>query len=159
MKIWRLDNIIPLLACLVLSDSLRPYGWQHARLPCPSPFPRACSNSCPLNQWCHPTVLFSDIPFSSCFQCFPAQGIFQWVCSLHQVAEVLELQFQHQSFQWIFRIDFLYDWLVWSPCSLMDSQKSFPTPQFESICSSVLSFLYSPTLTSMHDHWENHSLD
>ena len=76
------------------------------------------------------------------------QGLFQWVSSLHQVAKVLELQLQHQSFQWIFRVDFLYDWLVWSPCSPRDSQESSPAPQFECINSSVLSLLYGPTLTS-----------
>ena len=56
------------------------------------------------------------------------QGLFQWVDSSHQVAKVLELQLQHQSFQWIFRVDFLEDWLVWSPCSPRDSQESSPTP-------------------------------
>ena len=55
------------------------------------------------------------------------QGLFQWVSSSHEVAKVLELQFQHQSFQWIFRVDFLFSWLVWSPCCSTDSQKSFPT--------------------------------
>ena len=55
----------------------------------------------------------------------------QWVGSLHQVAKVLEFQLQHQSFQWIFRVDFLYDWLVWSPCCPRDSQESSATPQFE----------------------------
>ena len=84
------------------------------------------------------------------------QGLFKWVSSLHQVAKVLELQLQHQSFQWIFRTDFLQDGLVGSPCSPRDSQESSPTPQFKSINSSVLSFLYSPTLTSTHDHWKNH---
>ena len=62
------------------------------------------------------------------------QGLFQWASSLHQVAKVLELQLQ--SFQWIFRTDFLEDWLVWSPCSPSDSQESSPTPQLKSIYSS-----------------------
>ena len=61
------------------------------------------------------------------------QGLFQWVSSLHQVAEILELQLQHQSFQWIFSVYILLDWLVWSPCSPRDSQESSPTPQFKSI--------------------------
>ena len=64
------------------------------------------------------------------------QGLFQWVSSSHQVVKVLELQLQHQSFQWIFRTDFLYNWLIWSPCSPRDSQESSPTPQFKSISSS-----------------------
>ena len=87
------------------------------------------------------------------------QGLFQWVSSLHQVAKVLEFQLQHQSFQWIPRTDLLQDGLAGYPCSPRDSQESFPTPQFKSINSSALSFLYSPTLTSTHDHWKNHSLD
>ena len=61
--------------------------------------------------------------------------------------------------QWIFMTDFLYDWLVWSPCSPRDSQESSPTPQFKNINSSALSFLYSPPLTSIHDYLKNHSCD
>ena len=60
----------------VVSASLRPHGLQHARLPCPSPTPGACSNSCLLSQWCHPTISSSVIPFSSCLQSFPASGSF-----------------------------------------------------------------------------------
>ena len=60
----------------VVSDSLRPRGPQHARLPCPSPAPRTYSNSCPLRDWCHPTISSSVIPFSSCLQSFPAPGSF-----------------------------------------------------------------------------------
>ena len=74
------------------------------------------------------------------------QGLFKWVGSSHQVAKGLELQLQHQSFKWILRVDFLYDWLVWSPCCPKDSQESSPTPQFESISSSVLSLPYGLTL-------------
>ena len=65
---------------------------------------------------------------------------------------------QHQSFQWTPKPD-LYDGLVWPPCSPRDSQESSPTPQFKSINSSAVSFLHSPTLISIHDHWKNHSLD
>ena len=87
------------------------------------------------------------------------QSLFKWVSSLHQVAKILEFQLQHQSFQWTPRTDFLQNGLVWSPCSPRDSQESSPTPQFKSINSSVLRFLYSPTLTSRYDYWKNHSLD
>ena len=87
------------------------------------------------------------------------QGLFQWVNSLHEVAKVLEFQLQHQSLQWTPRTYLLQDGLVGSPCSPRDSQVSSPTPQFTSINFSVLSFLHSPTLTSIHDHWKNHSLD
>ena len=87
------------------------------------------------------------------------QGLFQWVNSSHEVAKILEFQLQHQSFQWTPRTDLLYDGLDGSPCSLRDSQESSPTPQFKSINSSALSFLHSPTLTSIRDHWKNHSLE
>ena len=98
-------------------------------------------------------------PSPSAFTLSQNQGLFQWVSSSHQVAKVLKFQLQHQSFQWIFRTDFLEDWLVGSPCSLRDSQESSPTPQFKSINSSVLSILYSPTLTSIHDYWKNRSFN
>ena len=87
------------------------------------------------------------------------QGLFKWVSSSHQVAKVLEFQLQHQSFQWTPRTNLLYNGLVGSPCSPRDSQESSPTPQFKRINSSALSFLHSPTLTSLHDYWKNHSLD
>ena len=64
------------LSCSVMSNSLWSHGLQHDRLPCPSPTPGACSNSCPLSQWCHPTISSSVVPFSSCLQSFPASGYF-----------------------------------------------------------------------------------
>ena len=95
----------------MVSDSLWPYGLQHARLPCPSPTPGVCSNSCPLSWWCHPTISISVAPFSPALNLSQHQALFQWVGSSHQVAKVLELQVQHQSFQWIFRwISFRVDW-------------------------------------------------
>ena len=69
------------------------------------------------------------------------------------MATVLDFQLQHQSFQWIFQVVFILDWLVWSPL------KFSPAPQFKSISSSVLSLLSGLTLTSMHDYWKNHSFD
>ena len=78
-------------------------------------------------------------PSPPAFGLAPNQELFKRVSS-HQVAKVMEFQLQHQSFQWIFRIDFLQNWLVGSPCSPRDSQESSPTPQFKSINSSVLLF-------------------
>ena len=125
-KIWKW---VESESCSVVSYSLRLHGLQHAGLPCSSPTPRACSNSCPLTWWCHPTISSSAAPFSFCCQSFQHQGFFQWVSSSHYVAKVLEFQLQHQSFQWIFRTDFLEDWLIWSVCSPWDSQESSPAPQ------------------------------
>ena len=86
-------------SCSVMSNSLRPHGLQYARLPCPSPTLGVYSNSCPLSQCCHPTILSSVVPFSH-LQSFPASGS-------SQVAKLLEFQLQHQSLQWIVRADLL----------------------------------------------------
>ena len=80
------------------------------------------------------------------------QDLFQWVGSSHQLTKGLELQLQHQSFQWIFRVDFLQDWLVWSPCSSRDSKESSPALQLKSIKSLAFSLFYTPTLTSVHNY-------
>ena len=87
--------------------TLQSQGQQHARPPCPSSIPGVCSNSCPLGQWCYPTISSSVFPFSSHLQSFPASGSFKRVSSLPQVPKILEFQLQHQSFKWIFRTDFL----------------------------------------------------
>ena len=138
-----------------MCDSLQPGGLQPARLPSPSLSPRACSNSCPLSRWCHPTISSSVVPFSSCPQSFPASGSFPVSCLFtsgdHSTgASVLPMNIQ----EW-----FPLDWLVWSPCSWRDSQESSPTPQFKSINSLVLGLLYGPTLISICDFWKNHSFD
>ena len=95
----------------------------------------------------------------SAFNFAQHKGLCQWVSSSHQMTNVLGFQLQHQSFPWIFRTDFLSDWLGWSPCSPRDSQESSPTSQFKSINSWALSLLYGPTLTSIHDYWKNHCFD
>ena len=90
----------------VVPNSLWPHVLKHTKLPCPSPTLEAYTNSYPSSRWFHPTISSSVVPFSSCLPSFPASGSFQWVSSSHQVAEVLELQLQHQSFQWTLRTDF-----------------------------------------------------
>ena len=105
-----------------MSDSLWPHGLQHTRLPCPSPAPGPYSNSCPLSR----DAIKPSHPLSSpsppAFNLSRHQGLFKWVSSLDQVAKVLEFQFQHQSFQWIFRTDILWGGLVGALCSSRDSQ-------------------------------------
>ena len=142
----------------VVSDSLWPHELQHARPPCPSPTPRAYPNSCPLSRWCHPTISSSVIPFSSSPQSFPASESFQMIqlfssdgqsIGVSPSTSVTPMNTQDWS---------PLGWTGWS-CSARDSQESSPTPQFKSINSSALSFLHSPTLTSIHDHRKNHSLD
>ena len=122
-------------SCSVMSDSLRPHGLQHTRPPCPSPTPGVSSNSCPLSWWCHPTISFSVVPFSSCPRSFPASGSFpmsQFFASGGQIigisASTLVLPMNTQ------------DWspLGWAPCSWIslqfkDPQKSFPRQIKESL--------------------------
>ena len=88
---------------------------------------------CPSSHWCHPTISSSVDPCAPAFNLSQDQGLFQWVGCSHQVAKIPELQLQHQSFQWVFRVDFLLDWLVWSPCCPRDSEESSPIPEFKSI--------------------------
>ena len=100
---------------------------------------------------CYHLLLMPPTPPS--IRVFPMSQLFAWG------GQVLEFQLQHHSFQRNSRADLLQNGLVGSPCSPRDSQESSPTPQFKNISSSALSFLHSPTLTSKHDHWKNHSLD
>ena len=141
-------------SCLTLCDSM------DCSMPSlPGDHQLASSNLCPLCQWCHPTISSSVIPLSSCLQSFPASGSFpvsQFFTSGSQSigvspsASVLPMNIQ----DW-----FPLGWTGWTSCSPRDSQESSPTPQFKSINSSVLSFLYSPALTSIHDYWKNRSFD
>ena len=123
--------------CLVahLCPILQPHGLQQARLPCPSPSPRDCSNSCPLSQWCHLAILSPAAPFSSYLKSFPASGSFRMRQFFASGSPSIGISAQHQSFQWIFRTDFLSDGLLGSPFSPRNSPESFPAPQFKGISS------------------------
>ena len=106
------------------------------------------------------SVMPPNHPISfSRLQSFPASGSFPMSQFFVPGGQSIKVQLQHQSFQWIFRVDFFCNWLIWSPWSPSDSQESSPTPQFKSTNSSVPSFLYRPTLASIHDHRKNHSFD
>ena len=139
-------------SCSVVSDSLQPHELQHARPPCPSPTPGVHPKPRPSSRWCHfilcPLFLLPPIP--------PSIRVFSNGSALHMRWS----KYWNFSFSIIPSkeqpglISFRMDWL-----DLLASQESSPTPQFKSINSSVLSFLHSPTLTSIHDHWKNHSLD
>ena len=142
-----------------MSDSLWPHGLQRARPPHPSPTPRVYSNSCPLSWWCHPTISSSVVPISSCLQSFPASRSFQMSqfftsggqsIGVSASASVLPMNIQ--------------DWFPlgltgWISLLSKGLSRVFSNTTVKSINSSALSFLYSPTLTSIHDHWKNHSFD
>ena len=135
----------------VMSDSLWPHGLQHTRLPCPSLTPRACWNSCPSSQWCNPTISSSVVPFSLLPSIFASIRVFS-------NESVLHIRWpKYWSFS--FNISPSNEYSDWFPLQLISGLISFPTPQFKSINSLALSFLYSPTLTSIHDYWKNHSFD
>ena len=142
-------------SCSVVSDSL----WLRGRQASLSPTPGVYSNSCPLSQWCHPTISSSVIPLSSCLKSFPASGSLPltWLFAsggqstgASASASVLPVNIQ--------------SWLPLGLTSLISLQSKglsriFSNTTVKSINSSVLSFLSSPTLTSIHDYWKNHSLD
>ena len=143
----------------IRSESLLPHGLQHARAPYPSLTPRAYANSCPSCRWCYPTISLSVIPFSSCLQSFPGSGSFQmsqFFASGGQsigdstLASVLPMNIQ----DW-----FPLGWTGWISLQSKGSQESSATPEFKTVNSLVLSFLYGPILTSVHDYWKNHSFD
>ena len=141
----------------VVSDSLWPHRLQHPRLPCPSLAPGVYSSSCPLSQWCHPTITSSVILLLPLI--FPSIRVFS-------SESAFRIRWpKYWSFSYSISLSNEYsglisfkDWLVWSPCCPRDSQESSPAPQLESIYFSVLSRLYGPALTFIHDYWKNYSL-
>ena len=154
-----MTSVLLLFSHSGVPKSFRSHGLQDARLHCSSRLTESAQTHV---HWVGDAIQPSH-PLSSpsplALNVSQHQGLFTWVGSSHQVTKVLELQLQHQSFQWIFRVDFLQDGLLWSPCCPSNSQESSPTPQSESISSSALSLLYGPVLTSIHDYWKNHSFD
>ena len=131
----------------------------HTRPPCPSPTPRVYPNSCPSSRWCHPAISSSVVPFFSCPQSFPASGsfpvsqLFTWGGQSIRVsasASVLPMNTQDWSPS---------EWTGWISLQSKGLSRVFSTPHFKSINSLALSFLHSPTLTSIHNYWKKHSFD
>ena len=145
----------------VVSNSLLPHELQHARPCCPSPPPGVYSNSCPSSRWCHPAISSSSHPH-------PLLLLPSIPHSIRVFSNESTLRIRWPKY-WSFSfsispsnehpglISFRLDWL--DLLAVQGTLKSSPTPQRKSINSSALSFLHSPTLKSIHDHWENHSLD
>ena len=147
-------------SCSVMSNSLWPHGLQHTRPPCPSPTPRVCSNSCPLSQWCHPTISSSVIPFSFHLQSFPASGSFQMSQlfasggqRIGASASVLPVNIQDWSSEWTGWIS-----LQSKGLSRVFSNTTVQKHQFFGSQTSLC-----PTLTawefSVHDYRKNPSFD
>ena len=146
-----------MFGCLVVSDSLWAHGLQHTRPPCPSP-PPSLPNSCPLSQWCHPAISSSVLPFST-FNLSQHQGL-----SSESVVRIRWPKYWSFSFsispsnEHPGLISFRMDWL--DLLAVQGTLKSLL--QHHSSKVSILqhsAFFYSPTLTSIHDYWKNHSFD
>ena len=151
-----------------MSDSLRPHGLQHTRLACPSPSPRVCSNSCPLSRWCHPTISSSVSLFSSCPQSFPESGSFTlgWLLvsggqTIGASASVLPMNIQG-CFPLVLTglISLLPKGLSGVFSSTYGHWEAHDHwEKFYGINSLVFCLLNGPALTTVHDQWEDHSLD
>ena len=155
---WKQEySLLLLFTRSVVSNSLWPHGLQHARLPCPLPSFRVCSNSCPVSQWCHPTIFSSVVPFSSCLQSFPASGSFpvSWLFTSggQSIGASVSASILPMSIQGWFPLG------LTGLISLLSRGLSrvFSSNTIPSINSLVLSLLYGPALTSIHEYCENHS--
>ena len=144
-------------SCSVVSDSLRCHGLLHTRLPCPSPTPGVCPNPCPSSRWCHPTISSSVIPFSSCLQSFPASGSFpmsQVFTSGGQSTGVSASVLPTHIQDW-----FPSGWTGWIPLLSKWLSRVFSNTTVQKHQFFSAQLFYSPTLTSIHDYWKNHSFD
>ena len=141
----------------VMANSLRPHESQYTRPLCPSPTPGIHSNLCPSSRWCHPAISSSVVPFSFRPQSllvsgsFPMSQLFTWGGqSIGVSASALPRNTQDWS---------PLQWTGWISLQSKGLSRVFSNTTVQSINSSALSFLHSPTLTSIHDHWKNDSLD
>ena len=149
-----------LFSCSVMFDSLQPHGLQHARLPCPSPSPGACSNSCLSGRWYHPTILSSVVPFSSCLHSFPTSASFL----ISQMWNIRWSEYWSFSFsitpsnEYSGFISFRIHWF-----DLLAVQRSLKNLlQHHSSKARIRqhsALFYGPMVTSIHDYWKNHSFN
>ena len=142
----------------VVSDSSRPHGLQHARPPCPSPTARVYPNSCPLSQWCHPTMSSSVIPFSR-LQSFLASGSFPMSQFFASGGQSIEISVSASVLPLNIQDWFPLGWTGWISLQSKGLSSVFSNTTVQKINSSVLSFLYGPTLTSLHGYWKNQSFN
>ena len=143
----------------VMCDSLWPRGLQHARPPCLSPTPGACSNSCRLSQWCHPTISSSVVPFSFCLQSFPASGSFQMSQFFASSGQSIGVSASSSVLPMNIQDWFPLEWTGWISLQSKGFSRVFSNTTVQKHVFFGNCFLYSPTLTSIHDYWKNHSFD
>ena len=147
------------LSCSVLSNSLRPHESQHARPPCPSPTPGVYSNPCPSSRWCHPAISSSVIPFSSCLQSLLVSGSFQMSHFFTSDGQSIGGSASTSVLPMNTRDWSPLGWTGWISLQSKELSRVFSNTTVLKHQFFGLSFLHSPTLTSIHDHWKNHSLD
>ena len=140
---WRALVLLVQSSHSVLSDSLRPHGLQHTRLPRPSPTPRACSNSCPSSQWYHPTMSSSFVPFSSCLQSFPASGSFQMSQFFPSGGQSIGVSASASVLPMTIQYWFPLGWTGWISLQSKGLLRVFSNTTVQSINSLAFSFLYS----------------
>ena len=147
----------------VVSDSFRPHGLQHAMPPCPSPTPGVYSNSCPRHRWCHPTISSSVVPFSSLLQSFPASGSFPLSQFFETGGQSIGVSGSTSVLPIIIQDWFPVGLTGWISLHSKGLSRVFLVGEDLKLRhrskASVLSFLYGPTLTSIHDYWKNHNFD
>ena len=143
----------------VMSHSLQLHGLQHSRLPCPSPTPGVCSNSCPLSQCCNRTISSSVVPFSSHLQSFPASGSFQMSHFFTLVGQNIGVSTSESVLPMNIQDWFPLGLSGWISLQSKGLSRVFSNTTVQMHQFFVLSFSYNPTLTSIHDYWKNHSLD
>ena len=148
-----------LFSSSVMSDCLWPQGLQRARLPCPSPSPGACWDSCPFSPWCDPTISSSVIPFSSCLQSFPESGSFL----MSQLFTLGGQSTGDSASASVLPVN-IQDWFPLGLTSLISLQSKglsrvFTNTTVQNNQFLVLSILYDPTPTSIYDYWKNQSFD
>ena len=142
----------------LVSNTLKPHGLQHARLPCPSPAPRAYSNSCPSSQWCHPTISSSVVPISSNLQSFPASGSFPVSQFFASGGQRIAVSASASVFPMNIQDWFPLGWTGWISLQSKGLSRVFSntTVQKHQFFGAQV---YSPTFTSIYDYWKNHSFD
>ena len=143
-----------------MSDSLLPHGLQIARLPCPSPSPQVCLNSCPLSRWCHPNISSSASYFSPpVLNLSQHQGLFQWVGSLHQVAKVFGASTSASFLPMNIQAWFPLRLTVLISLQSKELSRAFSSTTIQKYQFFSILLLYGPTLTSLYNYWKNHNVD
>ena len=140
-------------------ESLCCRGLQHTRLPYPSLTPRASSISCPSSWWCHPTISSSVIPFTSCPQSFPTSGSFPRSWFFASDGQSIEASASASVLPMNIQDWFLLGWTGWISLQPKGLSRVFCNTTVQKYQFFSASFLYSPTLTSIHDYWKKHSFD